>query len=87
MPLATENNTKEGKEQRKKQGPVVRGQGSGVRGQGIVSLHAKRYTLKVVLFDFAVECSFADAEDFRGFFTVAPRFRQRVHNSLLLQFI
>ena len=43
--------------------------------------------LQIIFFYFAVERSFADAEDFRGFFAVAFRFRQRVGDSLLFQFI
>ena len=43
--------------------------------------------LEVVVFDFPVECSFADAEDFSGFFAVTAGPGKRVDNGLLLQLV
>ena len=51
-----------------------------------------RYTsderrLEVIFLDFSVECSFADAEDFGGFFSVSFCFGKGFFNGLLFQLV
>jgi len=43
--------------------------------------------LQVVFFYFSIECSFSDAEDFSGLFTVVAGFCQRVCNGLPFQLV